>query len=149
MARLTPKQKRFVGEFLKDLNATQAAVRAGYSEKLESAAAHASRLLRSGKVADAIALAFEKRAERTRVDQDWVVEQLKTNLARALQAEPVYDSDGETVLYYRYEGNVVNRAAELIGKHLGMFNRLEITGGGGGPVRLTLEQLGGEDDDGE
>ena len=36
MAKLTPKQKLFVAEYLVDLNATQAAIRAGYSEKRAS-----------------------------------------------------------------------------------------------------------------
>ena len=40
MANLTPKQQRFVEEYLIDLNATQAAIRAGYSEKTAKSVGH-------------------------------------------------------------------------------------------------------------
>ena len=48
MAELTPKQERFVSEYIKDLNATQAAIKAGYSEK--TAGAIGSRLLKDVKI---------------------------------------------------------------------------------------------------
>ena len=53
MRKLTPKQQQFVEEYLVDLNATQAAIRAGYSAK--TAEFQASRLLRNAKVQAAIA----------------------------------------------------------------------------------------------
>jgi phage terminase small subunit len=51
---LTPKQARFVAEYLIDLNATQAAIRSGYSAK--TAAEQASRLLTNVKIAEAVAI---------------------------------------------------------------------------------------------
>lgn len=68
---LTAKQRRFIDEYLIDLNATQAAIRAGYSEKTAEAAG--SRLFRNVKVAAAIAKAMEERSERTKIDADWVL----------------------------------------------------------------------------
>lgn len=50
---LTPKQQRFVAEYLKDLNATQAAIRTGYSEK--TANVQGSRLLTNADIAAAVA----------------------------------------------------------------------------------------------
>lgn len=49
---LTPKQERFVDEYIKDLNATQAAMRAGYSAK--TAAVQGSTLLKNPKVSEAV-----------------------------------------------------------------------------------------------
>src|SRR5215208_4155617 len=71
---LTPKQERFVGEYLKDLNATQAAIRAGYSPS--SAAEIGYENLRKPQMATAISEAFKARAERTRVEGDRLVLEL-------------------------------------------------------------------------
>lgn len=74
MADLTPKQARFVEEYLVDLNATQAAIRAGYSSK--TAEQQASRLLVNVKVAAAISAAQTKRSKRTEITQDRVLKEL-------------------------------------------------------------------------
>lgn len=71
---MTPKQRRFVDEYLIDLNATQAAIRAGYSSR--AAEAEASRLLRNVKVAEAIAKAQAERSERTKITADQVLREL-------------------------------------------------------------------------
>ncbi len=68
---LTPKQAAFVQEYLIDLNATQAAQRAGYSEK--TASEQASRLLANVKVAAEIQKAIAARAERTDIKADRVI----------------------------------------------------------------------------
>lgn len=71
---MTPKQARFVAEYLIDLNATQAAIRAGYSKR--TANEQGSRLLTNVSVKAAIAQAQEKRARRTEITQDRVLEEL-------------------------------------------------------------------------
>ena len=71
---LTDKQQRFVEEYLTDLNATQAAIRGGYSEK--TARQVASENLSKPDIADAIAQAKAERSERTKVTQDRVLEEL-------------------------------------------------------------------------
>ncbi|WP_298966159.1 terminase small subunit [uncultured Roseibium sp.] len=71
---LTDKQARFIEEYLVDLNATQAAIRAGYSEK--TANEQGSRLLANVKVSDAIAEAQKERSERTQITQDRVLLEL-------------------------------------------------------------------------
>ena len=68
---LTAKQRRFVEEYLVDLNATQAATRAGYSSR--TAASQGERLLRNVEVAQAIHAALAKRSERTQIDADYVL----------------------------------------------------------------------------
>lgn len=71
---LTPKQALFVEEYLKDLNATQAAIRAGYSAK--AAEFQGSRLLSYAKVAEALAVGMEKRTKRTQIGADYVLNRL-------------------------------------------------------------------------
>ena len=73
-ADLTSKQSRFVEEYLVDLNAAQAAIRAGYSK--HTAQEQGSRLLSNVKVAAAIKEAIEKRSERTAITQDNVLQEL-------------------------------------------------------------------------
>lgn len=62
MSKLTPKQERFVSEYLIDLNATQAAIRAGYSEKTARQAG--SENLSKPDIAEAIAAKADKAAEK-------------------------------------------------------------------------------------
>lgn len=71
---LTPKQERFVAEYLIDLNATQAAIRAGYSVKTADQQAH--QLLKKTSVAEAIQAAMKKREQRTEITQDRVLQEL-------------------------------------------------------------------------
>ena len=66
--KLTEKQQRFVDEYLIDLNATQAAIRAGYSVK--TADQQGSRMLANVKVQQAIAEHMAERSRRTGVNQD-------------------------------------------------------------------------------
>ncbi len=140
MARkpLTPKQQAFVAEYLVDLNATQAAVRAGYSAKTASETGYEN--LRKPQIAAAVSEAFAARAKRAELDQDWVLKRLLENVKRAMQAEPVTDREGLSTGEYTYQGNVANKALELLGKHLGMFGtKVELTGKDGGPIETKTE----------
>src|SRR5690606_28897415 len=66
--KLTPKQRLFVQEYLIDLNATQAALRAGYS--VNNAHKIGSQLLENPRIKQAIELAMYEREQRTKVTQD-------------------------------------------------------------------------------
>ncbi|MET3710394.1 phage terminase small subunit [Sphingomonas trueperi] len=87
---LTPKQERFVQEYLIDLNATQAAIRAGYSAQTAHAIGHEN--LSKPEVIDAIGAAKAERSERTRIDAAWVL----TRLADEAEADlsDLYDEAG-------------------------------------------------------
>lgn len=71
---MTPKQERFVQEYLKDLNATQAAIRAGYSESTAGKIGHEN--LTKPEIQAAVAKAQMQRAARTEVTQDRVIHEL-------------------------------------------------------------------------
>lgn len=117
---LTPKQRRFVDEYLTDLNGTQAAIRAGYGE--DGAAVRAHENLKDPDIAQAVEAAIADRSARLNVTQDWVVARLVENVEHAMRAVPVLDRDGNETGDYTYQGNVANKALELLGKHVGMFN---------------------------
>lgn len=74
MATLNDKQRLFVAEYLKDLNATQAAIRAGYSER--SAKSQGQRLLTNDDIAAAIAAAKEERMKDVKIDANYVLNRL-------------------------------------------------------------------------
>ena len=74
MAKLTAKQQRFVEEYLVDLNATQAAIRAGYSAKLANT--NVPKLLQNTAINTAIQEAVSQRSERTEITQDNVLKRL-------------------------------------------------------------------------
>ncbi|HHE8522253.1 TPA: terminase small subunit [Pseudomonas aeruginosa] len=72
---LTKKQRLFVDEYLIDLNATQAAIRAGYSPR--RAAEIGYQLLQRPEVAQAIQAAMAERSKRTEVEADYVIRRLR------------------------------------------------------------------------
>jgi phage terminase small subunit len=96
MVDLTPKQKCFVQEYLIDLNATQAAIRAGYSE--HTAKQIGTENLSKPAIADAIAAAQAKQSKRTEVTADRVVAELAklgfANMADYMRGHP----DGDPYL---------------------------------------------------
>ncbi|MES0444993.1 MAG: terminase small subunit [Desulfobacterales bacterium] len=126
---LSRKQKLFVQEYLIDLNATQAAVRAGYSPK--TATEQASRLLTHVKVSTAIQNSMNDRSERTGIDSDYVLSSIHDTVERCKQSKPVTYKNGDPVLCetpdgkivpaYSFDSGAVLKGCELLGKHLKMF----------------------------
>jgi phage terminase small subunit len=107
---LNPKRAAFVREYLIDLNATQAAIRAGYSPK--TARAQGCRLLTDADLAAAVQEAQATRAERALVTAEDVIKGLRREAEGA-------DSASARVAAWAH-----------LGKHLGMFTeRVEHSGG--------------------
>lgn len=146
---LTPKQKRFVAEYLIDLNATAAARRAGYSAK--TADRIGPELLGKTCVSEAIQQAIQEREKRTEITQDKVIQELAKlgffdirklfdkdgkpldisklddDTAAALvglDVQDVSDSDGNYVGFIKkYKMADKIKALELLGKHTGAFEK--------------------------
>ncbi len=141
---LTAKQARFVEEYLIDLNATQAAIRAGYSER--TANQQGARLLVNVKVAAAIAEGKKARSERLELSQDWILGELKNVYDASMEGRPIYDKNGQEK-GFSFNPTAANRSLELLGKHAGLFDdKLKIGADKGGRVTFVMELDGdGED----
>ncbi len=119
MTKLTAKQQAFCEEYLVDLNATQAAIRAGYSE--DSAKQIASQNLSKHDVADEIARLKTIRSAKTEITAEWVLRGIKENTLKAEQ------DDNLAMAFKGYE---------LGGRHLKMFtDKQELSGPNGGPIQ--------------
>jgi len=144
--RMSPKQRRFAEEYLVDLNATQAALRAGYSKGC--AGTHSLRLLRRPDVAAFVAEAQAARAERIGLTADRVVNELAkvafgdprglftwgekgvalrdsgdlTRAEAALVSEisESHTASGGTTRHIKLHGKMA--ALMALGKHLGLFS---------------------------
>jgi len=140
--KMTPKQQRFCDEYLIDLNATQAAIRAGYSEK--TAKEQGSRLLTNVNVKLYIENRMEEKEKSLIADQDEVMKYLTAVMRRELKESVVVTLQNKTEKWVQDEDTgklkkqtiteespaVVdiparltdaNKAAELIGKRYAMF----------------------------
>jgi len=152
MAKLTPKQKTFCDEYLIDLNATQAAIRAGYSP--DSAKEIGCENLTKPNIRAYIEKEIANRSKRTGINQDRVIRELARiafvnandviNMNEATLKADATEDDTATIASVKVktiptkEGEGVEReirladklkALELLGKHLGMFkDKLEIEG---------------------
>lgn len=126
---LTPKQSRFVDEYLVDLNATQAAIRAGYSEK--TAYRTGADNLKKPQIAEAIQERMNRRSERTEITADFVLQGIAKNIRRCEQGEVVRDKAGELVMVetedgelapmWRYDATNALKGYEMLGRHLKLF----------------------------
>ena len=118
-----------------DLNATQAAVRAGYSEG--TARQMGSENLSKPYIAEFIAELQVKRSAKTALSAQWVLDRLERVHDRCMQEVQVISSDGPTG-EFKFEHAGANRSLELIGKHLAMFTeKKELSGPNGGPIEVA------------
>ncbi|EGO7966271.1 terminase small subunit [Escherichia coli] len=166
MAKLTYKQELFAREYLKDLNGTQAAIRAGYSEK--TANEQASRLLANVNVQKFVAELKSARVEQTGIDAAYVLRRLveidqmdvldillqngelkpikdwpkvwRTTLSGMDVVEMASADSAALLKKIKWPDKVKN--LELLGKHVSVQafkeqTSTEITGADGGPVRYA------------
>mgnify|MGYP000964449099 CR=1 FL=1 len=149
--KLTAKQIRFVDEYLVDFNATQAAIRAGYSKK--TAAFIGAENLKKPKIAEEIARRQKDLQRRTEVTQDRVVKELARVAFADASVVCVTDFDkltedqraaiqGIKPTNFGWEIKLCDKikALELLGRHIGMFNdKLSLSGADGGPLTFRWE----------
>lgn len=152
---LTPKQRRFVKEYLIDLNATQAAIRAGYSK--HCAAEIGAENLRKPQISGEIEKAQAKLAEKTGITAERVLNELA--LIGFSDPRAVMDWDCTAVTLKRSKDLTRDQAAMVaevaqtkdgmriklhsktdalakLGQHLGLFkDKVEHSGPNGGPIQ--------------
>lgn len=150
---LTTRQELFCQEYIIDYNGTQAAIRAGYSEK--TADVQASKLLRNVKVLSRVRAIQKDRLEKLAVTQESVILKLLEIYDRCMQAKPVTEWDYNEKKYvetgkYVFDSKGALNALEMIGKHLAMFtNKVEHSGTvntGNTELTAILEQLKARND---
>lgn len=147
MAKLTDKQELFAREFIKDLNATQAAIRAGYSEK--TARAIGCENLTKPDIQQRISELNHERMERVQIDADYVLRQAVKLHERCMQeVEPLTDRRGEEITdeqgrtIYGFDAKGAAAALKLVGEHITVqaFKtniKAEHSGPNGGPIQYT------------
>jgi len=135
--KLTAKQQCFVDEYLIDRNATQAAIRAGYSEK--TAGATGNENLKKPEIQQAINERIKIRSERTEISQDYVIKTIVDTIERCMQHRPVMNKDGSHVMVetedgeyvpaYQFDAASVLKGTDQLGRHLKMFtDKVELSG---------------------
>jgi phage terminase small subunit len=123
MSKLSSKQKAFCEEYLIDLNAVQAAIRAGYSKK--TARQIGSENLSKPDIAKYIVELQTERSLETKIDAAWVLMSAKKVYDRCMQEEAVMDKFGDITGEYRFEHSGANTALGIIGKHIDVQAFLE------------------------
>jgi phage terminase small subunit len=126
---LTNRQQKFRNEYLIDLNGTQAAIRAGYSEK--TARQQGARLLSNVAVRASIDAAMEERKKRSEISADSILATIQETIQRCSQHRPVLDKSGKPLMVetpdgtmapaYTFDAPSVLKGTELLGKHIGLF----------------------------
>jgi phage terminase small subunit len=121
---MTDKQKLFVKEYMKDLNATQSAIRAGYSE--DTARQIGSENLSKPYIQEAIEKEMKERTAKVEIDAEYVLKGLKKVAERCMQEEEVmkYDYEKKSLVgtgEYKFDSSGANKAFELLGKYLKLF----------------------------
>ncbi len=109
---MNERQRRFADEYLVDLNAEKAAIRAGYSPRYARGNAH--KLVANSCIAEYIRQRKADRIERTEITQDFVLAELKaiasvnaTDYARVVEKDATATVDGQVIQLYDAEGNPV------------------------------------------
>ena len=125
--KLTEKQKCFVEEYLVDLNATQAAIRAGYSPDTARATGHEN--LTKPNISEAIQTAIEERSKRTQIDQDMVIKELY-NIA-FIDIRQAYDEEGKLLTIHKIPEDIAPLLGTGASRRLsGIIQGREVVSGG-------------------
>lgn len=124
--KLTGKQEMFCQEYVVDLNGTQAAIRAGYSQ--DTAAQIASENLTKPHIYTRICELQKDKLEKLHINQEWVLQRLVDVSDRCMQKEQVMTWDFEEKCFvptgeWKFDSLGATKATELIGKHIGIFEK--------------------------
>lgn len=144
-----PKHERFAQELAKGKAAASAYETAGFKPNRHNGATLARKQHIVTRVSEILneresihAQATADAIKSTALTKEWVIETLKENVARAMQAKPAKtDDEGDAIGEYQYQGSVANRALELLGKELGMFVDRKEVGKPGEFESMNADQL--------
>lgn len=124
---LTDKQERFCQEYLIDLNATQSAIRTGYSKK--TAGSIGQENLTKPEIAARIKELQSQREIRTKITADKVLTDIEEIRIRCMQKEMITDREGNPTGEWKFEAHGALKACEMFGKYLKLFtDKIEHSG---------------------
>jgi len=150
--RFTNKQKIFISEYLVDLNATRAAIKAGYSAK--TATQIGSKLLTNVDIKAEIDQQIAEHLEKTGITTDYVLTSIKEVVERCMQRKPVMVRQGKEYVQateyveqpdgsrkeegvWAFDASGANFALKMLGLHLKLFTeKVEASGKDGGAVKI-------------
>lgn len=112
---------RFADKYFETLNATKSAIYAGFSE--DTAKQQGWQLLQREDVQEYLEKLRAEYAEKSSISKEWIVERFKDISDRCVQAEPVYDREGNETGEYRFDSSGANKATEMLGKIIGVFEK--------------------------
>ena len=138
-----PRQELFAQALADGKTAEEAHRLAGYKASRSGASQLKQKLNVSSRVSELLkerekihAQSTARAIERVSLTKEWILAKLIDHAERALQAVPVTDREGNELGEFQYQGNVANRALELLGKHLGLFIDVhEVSGPNKGPIQ--------------
>ncbi|WP_456637087.1 hypothetical protein [Bradyrhizobium sp. USDA 10063] len=122
-----PKHERFAQELAKGKTADEAYQLAGFKPNRGNAARLKANESIRARVNELQTRVAERVVEKTAVTREWIINELVKNAAKSSQQSRATDDDGEEVGEFKYQGNVVNKALELIARIEGhMVDRKEV-----------------------
>ena len=128
---LSEKQKKFAHEYLVDMCAKDAALRAGYAKS--RAKSTGCNLLKDPRIQKIVQAAAKKQQKKACVDAAYVLAGAKRMFERCMQEEPVLDSDGNVTGEYQFDSAGAGKALKIMGDHVAV-NAFKGEDGDGNPI---------------
>lgn len=113
--------KRFADKYFETLNAKDSAIYAGFS--VDTAKQQGWQLLQREDVTAYLESLRAEYSEKSGITKGWILDRFKDISDRCIQAEPVYDNQGNETGEYRFDSSGANKATEMLGKIIGVFEK--------------------------
>jgi len=112
---------KFADKYFETLNASESAIYAGFSEVTSKQSGY--QVLQREDVQEYLAKLRKEYSEKSGITKEWIIERFKYISDRCVQAEPVLDREGNTTGDYKFDSSGANKATEMLGKIIGVFEK--------------------------
>lgn len=120
--KLTELQKKFINEYIIDLNPEQAAIRAGYCDK--NALRHANQLIQNPNIISRIKQQIKEQTKRLRIEKSYIIQKLLKVAEFSLEEEAVTDKSGNPTGKTKLRDTTAGmKALEMLCKHCGIADK--------------------------
>jgi len=113
--------QRFADKYFETLNGKESAIYAGFSE--DTAKQQAWQLLQREDIQEYLQSLRAEYAEKSGISKQWIIERFKHISDACVQAEPVFDNEGNPTGEYRFDSAGANKSTEMLGKIIGVFEK--------------------------